>query len=181
MQDNRYPLPENSKWSAEAILRNRRKRMARRLYKRCPLFACQEISQRFGIEYDSQDLFNDLVKKDGSIGRKRKGGKRKPNGKRRLCELLQRQIKAAIESGELESAAGMITQYYKIQSAISKPWKVFFAYQGKSIVYSLPNRLDHERIADFTQKGKTLMESGSGTEEIDTLYNELIKGLQYGG
>lgn len=163
------------KWSEEAVLRNRRKRMARRLYRKEPLFAIQKIQERFGIEYTHKDFFEDLPLKGGKQP-KRRLGKVKSSGKKDYLRSLKTRILFAIKSDDQKEIRSIITRYYQIQSNISKPWEVLVKIKEGApyLSYYFPVKFSQARIKLFMKKVNQALAKGALEKDIDDIYDQFI-------
>ena len=165
------------KWSEAAVMLNRRKRMARRLYKKMPLFAVCAIQQRFGIEYDHAMFFEDQQLRKGYTRKARKG-KRKHNGKADYLDRVKKQVKAAIREDDQPTLNRIMKKFYLVQANRSKPWAVQVRFaDGQEVTYNLPCRLDENVIREFYKKAQEWVHLQDGETRIDALFDKL---RQYG-
>lgn len=169
------------KWTEEAKLRVRRKRMARRLYKQTPLFAVQEVSERFGIAYTPDDFFADQRLKGDQPPKKRKG-KRRRNEKVQYLESLQLKVRRALESKDEPMLQRIMARYYLIAGNKGKPWRIVASFlTGEKIEYFFPLTFDSHTVRKFAEEVDKRVKNGASPDEINTLHDELTKYAFYFG
>lgn len=158
------------KWSEEAKLRNRARRLARRLFKRRPLYAYQEVKNRYPA-YTLEQYLHDIRHKV-----KAPRSRRPPNGKRDYMESIQAQVQHYIDRGE-DIPPALVSKYYMLQQAISEPWQVKIKFDDKVKVFCFNNRLDVNKIKAFTQYAQSVYRKPDAMDLVDTYYLETTKYL----
>lgn len=173
-------MTQIKKWSEEAKLKNRRKRMARRLYKNTPLFAIGEIKARFGIDYTADDFFEDQRLKGNKPSKKRRG-KRRRNGKTEYLEHIQRKVKDALATTDETSLQKIMARYYLIAKDKSKPWRIRAKFStGEKIEYFFPLNYSAQEVKKFSHEVNQRIKNGASPIEIDKLYEEKTKYAHFG-
>lgn len=173
-------MKKQKKWSPEAVMRNRRKRMARRLYKKNPLFAVQEIKDRFGVDYDEHSFFADQALKNGRRSKK-KAGRSKITGKTRYLQKIQGQVRSALESGEEKTLQRIMQRYYLIAANKSKPWQIEARYSdGEKVRYFFPPKLWESDIRQFWNLVQTITKNAQGRKLIEQLHDKICKYVHFG-
>lgn len=167
------------KWSEEAVLRNRRKRMARRLYKRIPMFAVDEIKGRFNIEYSETDLFSDQILKKPS--NKRPGKRTVPNGKVDYLLELKNKLHLALENQDEVLIGKILSRYYLIQNNRAKDWSVMVLYGDTNKVFYFPSRFPAKDILGFVKNVNECLGSPDAKKRIDRIYELIFDSKKHGG
>ncbi|MEP2026961.1 MAG: hypothetical protein ABJH98_17915 [Reichenbachiella sp.] len=170
------------KWSPEAVFRNRRKRMARREYKKNPVFAVEKIKARFDIQYDHNDLFNDLPLKGGRQPKKRRG-KTRYSGKKEYLSSLQMRIQLAVKANDQFEIQKLIHRFYQIQQHVTKPWQILVKLRDSDETgyYYLPSRFSQQVIQQFMDLVTKAISKGATKKDIDRIHNNYLDQFAYGG
>ncbi|GAA0536960.1 hypothetical protein [Chitinophaga japonensis] len=119
-------MKKGYKYAPETLLRIRRMRKARRLYRQQPVFAYSIMSAEFQ-GYSHEEFWNDLRRRTPPKKRKGKSGLRRYGRYGEMCRLLDRyrQTGNVADALKAQKLRNRITQPYRLQVRIGKLLKEY--------------------------------------------------------
>ena len=149
-------------WSQEAILRNRRRRKARRYYRDFPVFAFDKMVEDHP-NYSYTTFLDDIKVKNKSPKRK---GKKPHNWKREWLKKIQHEVKfGLIDPDKLGTT---LAKYYARDENVTKPIPLYLHTNGVTKIYELPVNSYEYEIKELIQFGN----SGVGHDAFEKRLND---------
>ena len=155
---------ERKPFSPETLMRVRRLRKARRLFKQAPLFAYQfMLADNIGYEYD--DFLDDL----------RRRTPRKPKTKKSNLAKYGRfhRMEKLIFEYNFTKDVNLLIQAQRLRDHMTHPYKVKFAVKAENIICTFPAILAIERIEKLISNSKDC----KTMEEVEKLVTDFRKSF----
>lgn len=125
------------------IRKRRRRRVAKRMEKRFPLFAVEFMKEEFS-DYDFEQFVEDIKRPKRKI-KKRKG--KSPLKRQGRYPLMMENIKQYESTGNIK----YLHQAQKLRNRINQPFEVVFSLNGKRRVEVFPSTASVEIIKSLAQ------------------------------
>jgi len=158
---------KGQKFSPERLMKIRRLRKARRLYKLEPAFALINLQREYP-DYTQEQFWDDLRRRSRPKKKKGKSPLTRFGRYRRMQSLLARYLTTKDES--------LIRQAETLRLHMTKPYRVLVRIKGLTREFQISALTPIERVEMLTQQFREC----TSDQEIETLYNEFLNTTGYG-